>query len=126
MNSILNDHQPIFHQIGKWIGDQIIDGTFEPHDRSPSTNEIVCLYKVNHLTVAKGVNELVEEGLLYKKRGVGVFVTAEAKRILLDRRRADFTVQYMEPMLEEARKLGFDAREIGWMMEKMGGMASIE
>ncbi|MFB9861204.1 GntR family transcriptional regulator [Salinicoccus siamensis] len=71
MNSVLNDHQPIFHQIGKWIGDQIIDGIFEPHDRIPSTNEIVHLYKVNHLTVAKGVNELVEEGLLYKKRGEG-------------------------------------------------------
>lgn len=126
MTSVLNDRQPIFHQIGNWIGDQIIDGTFEPHEKIPSTNEIVQLYKVNHLTVAKGVNKLVEEGLLYKKRGVGVFVTIAAKEILLDRRRADFTVQYMEPMLEEARKLGFDAGDIGWMMEKMGGVASIE
>lgn len=84
------------------------------------------IYKANHLTVAKGVNELVEEGFLYKRRGVGVFVADEAREILLDRRRADFIGRYMQPMLEEAEKLGFDAAEVERMMQKMEGVASIE
>lgn len=126
MTSLLNDQQPIFSQIREWIGDQIINGTFRTHDRIPSTNEIVHIYKVNHLTVAKGVNELVDDGLLYKRRGLGVFVADEAREMLLDKRRADFIGQYMQPMLEEAAKLGFDAAEIERMMQKMEGVASIE
>lgn len=121
MAGVLNDKKPIFEQIKDWISDQIIDGTLEAHDRIPSTNEIVQFYKVNHLTVAKGVNQLVDEGVIYKKRGVGMFVAPEARGVLLDSRKESFVSEYLKPMIDEAEKLGFSKQEIEGLIHEMEG-----
>ena len=83
----------------------------------PSTNEIVTFFKVNHITVSKGVTELVENGVLYKKRGVGMFVAEGARDKLLEARRDGFVEEYLKPMLEEARKLDLTEEDIQTMID---------
>ena len=117
----LNDRKPIFEQIKDWISDQIISGTLKEDDRVPSTNEIVQFYKVNHLTVAKGVNQLVDQGVIYKKRGVGMFVAPDAKKKLMGERKQNFKEEYLKPMMDEARKLGLTDQEISQLITEMKG-----
>ncbi|AKG75061.1 GntR family transcriptional regulator [Salinicoccus halodurans] len=121
MSGQLNDRKPIFEQIKDWISDQIISETLKAHDRIPSTNEIVQFYKVNHLTVAKGVNQLVDQGIIYKKRGVGMFVAPDAKEKLMGERKQNFLIEYLKPMMEEAGKLGLSDEEIGRLIEEVKG-----
>ena len=121
MSGQLNDRKPIFEQIKDWISDQIISGTLREDDRVPSTNEIVQFYKVNHLTVAKGVNQLVDQGVIYKKRGVGMFVAPDAKEKLMGERKQNFKEEYLKPMMDEARKLGLTNEEISQLITEMKG-----
>lgn len=121
MSGQLNDRKPIFEQIKDWISDQIISGTLKEDDRVPSTNEIVQFYKVNHLTVAKGVNQLVDQGVIYKKRGVGMFVAPDAKEKLMGERKQNFKEEYLKPMMDEARKLGLTDQEISQLITEMKG-----
>ena len=121
MSGQLNYRKPIFEQIKDWISDQIISGTLKEDDRVPSTNEIVQFYKVNHLTVAKGVNQLVNQGIIYKKRGVGMFVAPDAKEKLMGERKQNFKEEYLKPMMDEARKLGLTNEEISQLITEMKG-----
>lgn len=120
MSNLLNEKKPIYEQIRDWLADQIIDETLVEHDKVPSTNEIVTYFKVNHITVSKGVTELVEEGVLYKKRGVGMFVEEGARNKLLASRREGFVEEYLKPMLEEARKLDLTESDIQKMIDVNG------
>ncbi|CAD2080572.1 GntR family transcriptional regulator [Jeotgalicoccus coquinae] len=120
MSNLLNEKKPIYEQIRDWLADQIIDETLVEHDKVPSTNEIVTYFKVNHITVSKGVTELVEEGVLYKKRGVGMFVEEGARNTLLAARREGFVEEYLKPMLEEARKLDLTESDIQKMINVNG------
>ena len=117
MSKLLNEKKPIYEQIRDWLADQIIDETLVEHDKVPSTNEIVTYFKVNHITVSKGVTELVEEGVLYKKRGVGMFVSEGARDKLLEKRREGFVEEYLKPMLEEAGKLDLSKSDIQKMID---------
>lgn len=117
MSKLLNEKKPIYEQIRDWLADQIIDETLVEHDKVPSTNEIVTYFKVNHITVSKGVTELVEEGVLYKKRGVGMFVSEGARGKLLEKRREGFVEEYLKPMLEEAVKLDLSKSDIQKMID---------
>ncbi|CAM4227722.1 GntR family transcriptional regulator [Jeotgalicoccus halotolerans] len=117
MSNLLNEKKPIYEQIRDWLADQIIDETLVEHDKVPSTNEIVTYFKVNHITVSKGVTELVEEGVLYKKRGVGMFVSEGARGKLLEKRREGFVEEYLKPMLEEAGKLDLSKSDIQKMID---------
>lgn len=120
MSNLLNEKKPIYEQIRDWLADQIIDETLVEDDKVPSTNEIVTYFKVNHITVSKGVTELVEEGVLYKKRGVGMFVAEGARSKLLETRRDGFVEEYLKPMLEEARKLELTEVDIQKMIDVNG------
>lgn len=117
MNGKLNERKPIFEQIKDWISDQIIDGTLSDNDKIPSTNEMVEFFKVNHLTVAKGVNQLVDQGVIYKKRGVGMFVAEDARNTLLKERKEKFKDEYVKPMIEEMSKLGLTEQDLNQLME---------
>lgn len=117
MNGKLNERKPIFEQIKDWISDQIIDKTLVDHDKIPSTNEIVEFFKVNHLTVAKGVNQLVDQGVIYKKRGVGMFVAEDARNILMNERKDKFKDEYVKPMIEEMLKLGLTEEDLNQLIE---------
>jgi len=113
-----DDNSPLFLQIKERIEDQIINGALGEDVQVPSTTQIVGFYKINHITVSKGVNLLVDEGILYKKRGVGIFVSKGAKNMLIEKRQQSFLTQYLRPMLAEARKLGISTQTLIEMMKQ--------
>lgn len=106
---MLDDGNPIFSQIAERLADEIAEGALAEGERVPSTNELAAFYRINPATAAKGINVLTDEGLLEKRRGIGMFVAAGARERLLDARRKRFTERYVEPMVAEANRLGIDA-----------------
>src|SRR5690625_6580890 len=87
MKNIFHSDKPIYVQVREQIEDQIINKQLNEDDQAPSTNQLVNYLKINHATVSKGINQLVDEGILYKKRGVGMFVATGAREKLLEKRR---------------------------------------
>ena len=87
----------------------------------PSTTELAAFHRINPATAAKGVNQLVADGVLHKKRGIGMFVTDGARVLLVDRRRNRFANEFVEPLIAEARKLGIDLDELKTMIDKKEG-----
>lgn len=104
--------KPIYVQIREKIEDQILSGQLKEGDQAPSTTQLVNFYKINHLTVLKGMNELVDDGILFKKRGIGMFVAEGAKDKLTEKRKRKFFEQHVMTLVEEAEKLGIDEEEI--------------
>jgi len=117
MKNRLDEDKPIFLQIKEQIEDSILSGTFNSDERVPSTNEFASFYKINPATAAKGINELVHEGILLKRRGVGMFVTGDARDILIQKRKQFFYENYLLPLKNEAVKLGIPMNEIMEMMK---------
>lgn len=114
----MDDTRPIFVQIAERIENDIIDGTIPEESQVPSTNQFASFYGINPATAAKGVNLLVEQGILYKKRGIGMFVAAGARADLTDKRRQQFYEQYVVAMIREAGKLGITAEQLSEMIRK--------
>lgn len=79
--------KPLFLQIRELIEDQIVNDQLKEGDQAPSTNQLVNFYKINHATVSKGITQLVDEGILFKKRGIGMFVAEGAKKTLVQQRK---------------------------------------
>ncbi|HWH01567.1 MAG TPA: GntR family transcriptional regulator [Pilimelia sp.] len=115
---MIDESRPIFVQIAERIENSIIDGTLPEEGQAPSTNELAAFYRINPATAAKGVNQLVEDGILVKKRGIGMFVVPGARARLRERRRRRFAQQYVRPLLTEARKLGIDTEELKSMIDR--------
>ncbi|WP_339229144.1 GntR family transcriptional regulator [Oceanobacillus sp. FSL K6-2867] len=118
MKNSLDDSKPIFLQIKEQLEDSIINETIQAEERVPSTNEFAAYYKINPATAAKGINELVAEGILFKRRGVGMFVTKDAQQILIEKRKKLFYENYMLPLKSEAEKLRISAKELIEMVER--------
>ncbi len=118
LSSAFQNDKPIFVQIREIIEDQILNDQLKENNQAPSTNQLVNFYKVNHLTVAKGVNQLVEEGILYKKRGVGMFVNEGAKEKLVQKRKETFVDDYIKGMIAEAHKLCISEEELIQLIKK--------
>lgn len=112
MKNLLDENKPIFLQIKEQLEDSIINGSIKQGERVPSTNEFAAYYNINPATAAKGINELVSEDILYKRRGVGMFVTDNAKEILIEKRRKLFYENYMLPLKSEANKLRISTDEL--------------
>lgn len=112
MSFFIDDDRPIFAQIAIRIENDIIADVLKEEDQVPSTNQFAAYYNINPATAAKGVNLLVDKGILYKRRGIGMFVSAGAKAQLLDDRRKQFDEQYVKPMLQEAAKLGMSSDQV--------------
>ena len=113
----MDEGRPIFQQIAEQIENSIIDGTLAEEAQVPSTNELAAFHRINPATAAKGVNQLVDDGVLYKKRGIGMFVSPGAQAKLRQRRRDQFTEQYLHPLFAEAAKLGIKGVELRAMIE---------
>ncbi|GAA4641474.1 GntR family transcriptional regulator [Gordonia humi] len=103
---MIDDGRPLFHQIADTVSDSIIDGSLDEESRAPSTNELAAFYRINPATAAKGVNMLVDKGVLYKRRGVGMFVATGARDLLRRERQQAFADRFIEPLLSEADRLG--------------------
>ena len=112
MNEILTQEKSIYLQIAEMIETDILRDILLEEERVPSTNELAKLYAINPATAAKGVNILVDEGVLYKKRGIGMFVSAGAKEAILSRRKNEFYDNYVKKLLEEAASIGLGKEEL--------------
>ena len=112
MNEILTQEKTIYLQIAEMIETDILRDILLEEERVPSTNELAKLYAINPATAAKGVNILVDEGVLYKKRGIGMFVSAGAKEAILSRRKNEFYDNYVKKLLEEAASIGLGKEEV--------------
>jgi GntR family transcriptional regulator len=108
---------PIFRQVADQIENGIVDGSLAEESQAPSSNELAAFHRINPATAAKGLNQLVADGVLYKRRGVGMFVATGAREQLLKRRRSEFADQYVRPLMTEAQKLGISPRELDAMIQ---------
>jgi GntR family transcriptional regulator len=107
---------PIYQQIADELESAIISGAYDEETQVPSTTEISVQYKINPATVLKGVSLLVDDGILYKKRGLGMFVAAGAKGKVLEKRKRAFLDHFVKPMITEAKKLSVSENEIKEMI----------
>lgn len=110
--------KPIFLQIAEQIEDAILSGAFPEEEQIPSTTEISSTYRINPATALKGISLLVDDGVAYKKRGVGMFVNKGAKQMIMEKRKTAFYENYILPMIREAEKLGVSREEIRSMLER--------
>src|SRR5690606_954483 len=120
----MDEGRALFLQIAESVEDSIVGGTLAEQERAPSTNELAAFYRINPATAAKGVNMLVEKGILYKRRGIGMFVAAGARAQLLAERRAAFAERFIAPLLAEARKLDLDADDLTALLREHAAAAS--
>ena len=118
MNEILTQEKSIYIQIKEMIESDILRDILLEEERVPSTNELAKLYAINPATAAKGVNLLEDEGILYKKRGIGMFVAEGAKEQIMKKKKEHFYDDYIKSLMAEARNLGITKQELIAMIEE--------
>ena len=109
---MIEEGKALFLQIAESVEDSIIDGSLAEEAQAPSTNELAAFFRINPATAAKGVAMLVDKGVLYKRRGIGMFVAPGARELLMTERRAVFADRFVAPLLAEADKLGLGTDEL--------------
>ena len=114
----LDEGAPLFAQVAGRLADEIADGGLGEGERVPSTNELAAYYRINPATAAKGIGMLTDDGLVEKRRGIGMFVAAGARARLLAERRKRFAERYVEPLVAEASRLGISADELAVMIRE--------
>jgi GntR family transcriptional regulator len=114
----MDESRPIFLQIAEAIENDILSGALAEETQVPSTNEFAAYHRINPATAGKGVNLLVETGILYKKRGIGMFVAPGSRARLVEQRRERFEAEYVRPLVAEADKLGVPAEELVAMIAR--------
>jgi GntR family transcriptional regulator len=112
MNREWNDSQPIYHQIRDRVVAMILDGVLKEGDLLPSVRSVATEYRVNPLTVLKGYQELVDEGLVESKRGRGMFINAGARNLLLEGERQKFLGDEWPRVRATIERLGLSAKEL--------------
>ncbi|WP_438354717.1 GntR family transcriptional regulator [Microbacterium sp. CJ88] len=121
---MIEEGRALFLQIAESVEDSIVDGSLPEGSQAPSTNELAAFYRINPATAAKGVNMLVDKGVLVKRRGVGMFVGDGARDILLADRRTAFAERFITPLLAEARTLGLTTDDIARLLRERAAEAS--
>jgi DNA-binding transcriptional regulator YhcF (GntR family) len=116
----LDEGAPLFTQVAERLSAEIADGGLAEGERVPSSNELASYYRINPATAAKGISVLTDEGLLEKRRGIGMFVAAGARQRLLEQRRRQFTERYIKPMVTEAARLGIGTEELAGLIRETG------
>jgi len=109
---------PIFIQIADQLENAILTGALDEDMQAPSTTEISVSYKINPATALKGITKLAEDGILYKRRGLGMFVAKGAREMILEKRKHLFFEKYVMPLLSEAQKLSISMEEINEMIKR--------
>lgn len=112
LQELLNQEKSIYIQIKEMLERDILKDIILEEEKVPSTNELAKLYAINPATAAKGVNLLVDEGILYKKRGIGMFVATGAKEAIKKKKREHFFEDYIKSMLMEAASLGLTKEDL--------------
>lgn len=114
----LNDQASIYLQIARMLEDGVLRGIYPEEEQVPSTNELARAYSINPATAAKGINLLVDKGVLYKKRGIGMFVAAGAAGTIRAERREAFYENYVTALVREGQSLGLTAEEMAEMVAR--------
>ena len=121
MHGTLNDQSLIYLQIARMLEDDILRGVYREEEQVPSTNELARAYNINPATAAKGINRLVSDGILYKRRGIGMFVAKGAEEAVKHRRKAAFYDGYVRPLVREGTSLSLTGEELVAMLERAIG-----
>ena len=101
----LKSDKSIYIQIAEIIENEILLDNLKPEDQAPSTNQFAKVYQINPATVGKGLNILVDEGILYKKRGIGMFVAEGAKKQIVQKRKNAFLMEVLPGLIKEAERI---------------------
>ena len=113
------DPRPLYQQLAAGIRDQIGDGSLAEGDRAPSTNELASFHEINPATARKGLNLLVDLGVLEKRRGIGMFVLPQAAEAIKARRRDDFAADYLAPLVDEAVRLNLTRDQLHDLLNRV-------
>ena len=119
MKPEFNAEKSIYLQIAESIEDDILQKNIEEETQVPSTNQMAVMYRINPATAAKGINMLVNEGILYKKRGIGMFVSTGAVKKIRSKRKTSFYEKFVIPLMNEASRLEISKDEIRNMVNKV-------
>lgn len=109
---VVGDSEPLFVQIAKLVEDLIVDGTLKSGERAPSTNELAAFHNINPATARKGLGLLVDAHVLEKRRGLGMFVTPDARERILTTRREAFPGTFVAPLVDEAVRVGLSRDDL--------------
>lgn len=112
MRAQLDESQPLFQQITQMIMDEIVEGQLKEGEQVPSENELSQFYNINRATVRKGLQTLIDQNIIYKQRGIGMFVKEGAMKLLLKERQNQYRSLYIHPLLEEAKRIGLSIDEV--------------
>ena len=107
-----NDSQPIYRQLRDRVVAMILDGVLKEGDPLPSVRNVAAEYRVNPITVLKGYQELVEEGLVEAKRGLGMFIKPGARDLLLQAERRKFLEEEWPRISATIQRLGLTPEEL--------------
>lgn len=111
--------QPLIYlQIARMLEDDILRGVYQEEEQVPSTNDLARSYSINPATAAKGINLLVAGGVLYKRRGIGMFVSPGAAGLVRKKRQGDFYESYVRPMAREGKSLALSGAELIEMVQR--------
>lgn len=113
-----SEEKPLYIQIAEQLEDAIFTGTFPEETQIPSTTELSVSLQINPATVLKGMNILVLENVIYKKRGLGMFVSTGATEKIRNKRQERFYEDFISPLVSEAQKLGLSKDEINSLIER--------
>ncbi len=114
-----NSTQPLFRQIASLVEDSIVDGVLAEGAQAPSTNELADFHSINPATARKGLNLLVDVGVLDKRRGIGMFVAEGAIEVIRQRRRSEFAADYVAPLIDEAVRLNYSRAALLDLIERV-------
>jgi DNA-binding transcriptional regulator YhcF (GntR family) len=118
---MFDDRSPIYRQIADQVKAEVVSGTLDGDQQVMSTNQYAAFYRINPATVAKAFQQLVDEHVLYKKRGIGMFVSPSARDALRARRRETFFSDVVDPMVAEAKAVGVPLAEVMARIERLDG-----
>ena len=114
----MSGEKSLFLQFSEELEANILKGIFEEETQIPSTTEVAVKFKINPATANRGVNLLVDEGIIYKKRGIGMFVSTGAREKIMAKRKNAFYESYILSLLKEARNLNITKGEIIALIER--------
>ncbi|MDC8758327.1 GntR family transcriptional regulator [Janthinobacterium fluminis] len=107
-----NDNAPIYRQLKERVIGMMLDGLLKPGDALPSVRQVAADYQLNPITVSRAYQELVDDTLVEKRRGLGMYVTEGARDKLLASERERFLREEWPAMLERIRRLGLDTEQL--------------
>ncbi len=110
----------IYIQIAEWLENEILGGNIKEDEKIYSQYQLAEMFNINPATAARGINILADQGILYKKRGLGMFLAANAMEKIQHKRRNHTLIKLVEKVVVEARRLGIDEEELFSIMRQAG------